>query len=202
MFWFCQCSIVYISNSVSVSRTNTCVSLFYFDSRKKYWSFCDVQRFCCTATVCVSSIVLRDIYRMNPVQILGPIAISSLICTYFILELYYAMGVMTIDDYILAYISFYIDLAYPINCLHHLCEISENVDDFTEYFNPDPFTSRGWNTIAKISVIKQVMLLIYHDGILGSQELIECAVFIYKRPRIEISHNDTINIQKSIIGKQ
>lgn len=80
---------------------------------------------------------------MNPVQILGPIAISSLLCTYFILELYYAMGVMTIDDYILAYISLYIDLAYPINCLHHLCEISENVDDFTEYFNPDPLRSHG-----------------------------------------------------------
>lgn len=172
-YWWLPCHVlvlpvlycIHFKLGFDFEDQHLCKFVFIFDSRKKYWSFCDVQRFCCTATVCVSSIILRDIYRMNPVQILGPIAISSLICTYFILELYYAMGVMTIDDYILAYISFYIDLAYPINCLHHLCEISENVDDFTEYFNPDPFTSRGWNTIAKISVIKQVMLLIYHDGI-------------------------------------
>lgn len=75
---------------------------------------------------------------MDPVQILGPIAISSIVCTYFILDLYYAMGVMTIDDYILAFVSFHVDLAYPLNCLHHICEISDNVDDFPEYFNPNP----------------------------------------------------------------
>lgn len=82
-------------------------------------------------------------YALNPVQILGPVAISSLISMYFVLEMYYAMGFMTVDDCILAYISFHIDLAYPINCLHHVCEISDNVDDFTEYFNPDPHRSHG-----------------------------------------------------------
>lgn len=68
---------------------------------------------------------------------MGPIAISSIICSYFILELYYAMDAMTVDDYVLANISFHMDLAYPINCLHHLCELSDHVDNFPEYFNPD-----------------------------------------------------------------
>ncbi|KAG2236438.1 hypothetical protein INT48_003228 [Thamnidium elegans] len=116
--------------------TMTCfgtVSIVLFTLQKKY-------RFRGPMPI---SIGLRDVYQLNPVQILGPVAISSLISTYFVLELYYAMGFMTVDDYILAYISFHIDLAYPINCLHHVCEISENVDDFTEYFNPDPHGNHG-----------------------------------------------------------
>jgi hypothetical protein len=47
------------------------------------------------------------------------------------------MDAMTVDDYVLANISFHIDLAYPINCLHHLCELSDHVDNIPEYFNPD-----------------------------------------------------------------
>lgn len=47
------------------------------------------------------------------------------------------MDAMTVDDYVLANISFHMDLAYPINCLHHLCELSDHVDNFPEYFNPD-----------------------------------------------------------------
>ncbi|GAA5797482.1 hypothetical protein HPULCUR_002869 [Helicostylum pulchrum] len=116
--------------------TMTCfgtVSIVLFTFQKKY-------RFRGPMPI---SMGLRDVYKLNPVQILGPVAISSLISMYFVLEMYYAMGFMTVDDYILAYISFHIDLAYPINCLHHVCEISENVDDFTEYFNPDPHGSHG-----------------------------------------------------------
>ncbi|KAI9269551.1 hypothetical protein EDC94DRAFT_513360 [Helicostylum pulchrum] len=126
--------------------TMTCfgtVSIVLFTFQKKYRFRGPMPIFCCVATICISSMGLRDVYKLNPVQILGPVAISSLISMYFVLEMYYAMGFMTVDDYILAYISFHIDLAYPINCLHHVCEISENVDDFTEYFNPDPHGSHG-----------------------------------------------------------
>lgn len=61
---------------------------------------------------------------------------------------------MTVDDYILAYVSFHVDLAYPINCLHHLCEISDNVDDFPEYFNPhQPFPVSQWRNDCQDMVI-------------------------------------------------
>ncbi|KAG1091456.1 hypothetical protein G6F42_019425 [Rhizopus arrhizus] len=85
----------------------------------------------------MSSVGLRIVYQLNPVQILGPIAVSSIICSYLILELYYAMDTMTIDDYVLANMSFHMDLVYPINGLHHLCELSDDVDNFPEYFNPN-----------------------------------------------------------------
>ncbi|KAL7311785.1 Transmembrane BAX inhibitor motif-containing protein 4 [Mucor circinelloides] len=93
--------------------------------------------FCSIASVCMSSVGLRIVYQLNPVQILGPIAVSSIICSYLILELYYAMDTMTVDDYVLANMSFHMDLVYPINGLHHLCELSDDVDNFPEYFNPD-----------------------------------------------------------------
>ncbi|KAI8374018.1 hypothetical protein EDC96DRAFT_498270 [Choanephora cucurbitarum] len=92
---------------------------------------------CSSAIICITSLGLRSIYQLDPVEILGPIAISSLICVYVDLEIYYAMYTMTEDEYILANLSFYIDLVYPINALHHACELSDDMDDFPEYFNPD-----------------------------------------------------------------
>ncbi|EPB88761.1 hypothetical protein HMPREF1544_04401 [Mucor circinelloides 1006PhL] len=65
----------------------------------------------------MSSVGLRIVYQLNPVQILGPIAVSN--------------------DYVLANMSFHMDLVYPINGLHHLCELSDDVDNFPEYFNPN-----------------------------------------------------------------
>ncbi|OBZ91711.1 BI1-like protein [Choanephora cucurbitarum] len=92
---------------------------------------------CSSAIICITSLGLRSIYQLDPVEILGPIAISSLICVYVDLEIYYAMYTMTEDEYILANLSFYIDLVYPINALHHACELSDDMDDFPEFFNPD-----------------------------------------------------------------
>ncbi|KAI8346746.1 hypothetical protein BD560DRAFT_411195 [Blakeslea trispora] len=89
------------------------------------------------ATICITSLGLRRIYQLDPVEILVPMAMSSLICVYVVLEIYYAMLTMTEEEYILANLSFYIDLAYPINALHHICELSDDMDDFPEYFNPD-----------------------------------------------------------------
>lgn len=92
---------------------------------------------CSIAAVCISSVGLRKVYELDPMQILGPITVASIICSYFILELYYAMEAMTVDDYILANLSFHMDLAYPINSIHHFCELFDSVDNFPEYFNPD-----------------------------------------------------------------
>lgn len=93
----------------------------------------------------MSSIGLRVGYQLDPMEILGPIGIASVISIYLILELYYAMDAMTVDDYILANLSFHKDLVYPMNCIHHLCELSDHVDDIPEYFNPDasPVLARG-----------------------------------------------------------
>lgn len=94
------------------------------------------KSFCSIAAVCVSSVGLRRIYELDPMQILGPIAVSSIICSYIILELYYAMEDMTVEDYVLANLSFHMDLAYPMNSIHHFCELFDHVDNFPEYFNP------------------------------------------------------------------
>lgn len=94
-------------------------------------------RVCNVAVICISSIGLRAIYHLDPVEILIPIAISSCICTYLNLELYYAMKSMTLEDHILANVSFHVDIIYPINCIHHLCELSDTFDHIPEYFHPD-----------------------------------------------------------------
>jgi hypothetical protein len=88
------------------------------------------------AAVCFSSLLLRGTFEFNPLQILGPIALSSVICIYITLELYYLMELITLDDYVLANLSLHIDIAYPINCLHHLCELSDTTDSFPELFDP------------------------------------------------------------------
>ncbi|RCI04440.1 hypothetical protein CU098_011826 [Rhizopus stolonifer] len=104
----------------------TCQSKFHFQGPKPI-----------IATVCVISVGLRRMYQLDPVQILGPVTFSSLVSVYLILELYYAMKTMTGSDYILANLSLYTDLAYPIHGLHHVCELWDDIDNFPEYFNPD-----------------------------------------------------------------
>lgn len=64
--------------------------------------------------------------------------LAYIVCCYFILELYYIMGTVTVDDYILANISFYIDLLYPMRCLHNICELTDNVDVFPDILHPGP----------------------------------------------------------------
>lgn len=54
--------------------------------------------------------------------------ISGVICTYVALEMYYMAEEMTEEDCILTNISFYIDFAYPMRCLHHICELTEGVN--------------------------------------------------------------------------
>ncbi|KAG1141026.1 hypothetical protein G6F37_006480 [Rhizopus arrhizus] len=88
------------------------------------------------AVICISSVGLRKAYNLDPVQILGPIALSCMICSYLNLELYYAMKNMTVEDYILANMSFHIDIIYPIHFIHHISELFDSLDHIPEYFHP------------------------------------------------------------------
>ncbi|KAI7859303.1 hypothetical protein BDC45DRAFT_260661 [Circinella umbellata] len=88
--------------------------------------------------ICISSPWLRRVYDMDPISILIPISLSLLLCGYLIMEMYYIMGIVTMDDYILANISAYIDLFYPMRCLHNLCELTDHVDTLPEIMHPGP----------------------------------------------------------------
>lgn len=86
--------------------------------------------------VCLSSLWLRNIYDMDPLEILFPITAASFICIYIILELYYIMRIMTKDDYLLANIYLFVDLVYPIRFIHHFCELTDNMDVFPDILYP------------------------------------------------------------------
>ncbi|KAJ2959056.1 hypothetical protein NQZ79_g5426 [Umbelopsis isabellina] len=60
-------------------------------------------------------------------EIFIPMVISGTICTYVVLEMYYMAQEVTEEDCILTNISFYVDCAYPMRCLHHMCELTEGV---------------------------------------------------------------------------
>lgn len=91
---------------------------------------------CSLGAICLSSLGLRYAYNMDPLEILFPITMSSMICTYIILELYFIMKNMTKDDYILANIYFFIDLFYPIRFIHHFCELTDNMNLFPDILYP------------------------------------------------------------------
>ncbi|KAI8092914.1 uncharacterized protein BX664DRAFT_328491 [Halteromyces radiatus] len=80
------------------------------------------------AAICLSSTWLRMIFKVDPLEILLPIGLSGMICTYVLLDLYYIMGNYSADDVILANACLYIDVMYPMRCLHNLCELSDNLN--------------------------------------------------------------------------
>ncbi|KAG0185858.1 hypothetical protein DFQ28_008650 [Apophysomyces sp. BC1034] len=86
------------------------------------------NRLCSIVAICLSSPWLRYVFDMDPIQILWPMFLSCLVCIYLILDLYYVMGAVVPEDYILANVCFYVDLAYPVRCLHHCCELSDGLD--------------------------------------------------------------------------
>ncbi|KAI8059404.1 uncharacterized protein B0P05DRAFT_558497 [Gilbertella persicaria] len=91
---------------------------------------------CSLGAVCLSSLWLRYIYDMDPIEILLPITVASLICIYIMLELYYIMYNVTLDDYMLANIYLFIDLLYPIRFIHHFCELTDNLNMFPDILYP------------------------------------------------------------------
>ncbi|KAI8073585.1 hypothetical protein BDF21DRAFT_400950 [Thamnidium elegans] len=86
--------------------------------------------------ICLSSTWLRYVYDMDPLEILYPITISSVICSYVILEIYYIMKNVTSDDYLLANVYFFVDLVYPMRFIHHFCELTDNMNMFPEILYP------------------------------------------------------------------
>ncbi|ORY92995.1 hypothetical protein BCR43DRAFT_444491 [Syncephalastrum racemosum] len=88
--------------------------------------------------ICLSSPWLRRVFDKDPLEILWPMVQAIIVCSYFVLELYYTMGSVTVDDYILANICFYIDLLYPMRCLHNLCELTDDVEVFPDILRPGP----------------------------------------------------------------
>ncbi|KAI9313157.1 hypothetical protein BX666DRAFT_1864763, partial [Dichotomocladium elegans] len=88
-------------------------------------------------SICMSSPWFRRAFDMDPVAILLPMALAFLTCCYIILELYYIMGNVTVDDVILANVCFYIDLLYPLRFLHNVCELTDNLAMFPDILGPD-----------------------------------------------------------------
>ncbi|KAL0094286.1 hypothetical protein F4703DRAFT_1787989 [Phycomyces blakesleeanus] len=93
---------------------------------------------CTVGSICLSSPWFRHEYQLDPIQILWPISLASIFCIYLVFDLYYAMNGLMPNDYILANLCFYIDVAYPIRCLHHLCELSDTFELFPEILTPRP----------------------------------------------------------------
>jgi hypothetical protein len=73
---------------------------------------------------------------MDPLEILFPMTIACFICVYIVLELYYIMKNVISDDYLLANVYFFIDLVYPIRFIHHVCELTDNMDVFPDILYP------------------------------------------------------------------
>ncbi|RUS32562.1 hypothetical protein BC938DRAFT_475073 [Jimgerdemannia flammicorona] len=62
---------------------------------------------------------------VNPV--IGAGFLSALVSTYIIVEIYYLMRKLTQNDFIFAIAYLYVDLGYPVRCLHHICEVTERI---------------------------------------------------------------------------
>ncbi|KAI8584107.1 hypothetical protein K450DRAFT_218180 [Umbelopsis ramanniana AG] len=94
------------------------------------WLFSGVAPIVCIyATIFFAAPLFVTLFSLNSTsEILIPMFISSVICTYVVLEMYYMRQEMTEEDCILTNISFYIDFAYPMRCLHHVCELTEGVN--------------------------------------------------------------------------
>ncbi|KAI7893144.1 uncharacterized protein EV154DRAFT_417416 [Mucor mucedo] len=111
-----------------------CSLLYTFQN--KYYFRGTLPFVCSLGAVCLSSPWLRYVYDMDPLEILFPITVASIVCIYIILELYYIMKVVTSDDYLLANIYFYVDLVYPMRFIHHFCELTDNMNIFPEILYP------------------------------------------------------------------
>jgi hypothetical protein len=86
--------------------------------------------------ICLTSPWLRYFYELDPIAILYPIGLSTLISTFILLELYHTMETVTADDYILANVNFFIDAVYPIRFIHHVCELTDNMNFFPDILSP------------------------------------------------------------------
>ncbi|KAI8366310.1 hypothetical protein EDC96DRAFT_553204 [Choanephora cucurbitarum] len=112
----------------------TCCILYTLQKR---YPFSGAFPFVCSlGAICLTSLWLRYIYDMDPIEILLPITAASLICIYIILELYYMMHNVTLEDYMLANLNLFIDIIYPIRFIHHFCELTDHLNMFPDVLYP------------------------------------------------------------------
>ncbi|KAI9323893.1 hypothetical protein BX666DRAFT_1891455 [Dichotomocladium elegans] len=81
---------------------------------------------------------VRCMFDVDTISIMWAMVTSFVICGYTILELYFIMGYLTLDDYILANMCFYVDLLYPMRCLHNICELTDHIEIFPKILDPGP----------------------------------------------------------------
>ncbi|KAI9281117.1 hypothetical protein BY458DRAFT_531605 [Sporodiniella umbellata] len=111
-----------------------CLSLY---TLQRKFSFSGSLPFVCSVgAICLSSLWLRLFYEMDPLEIIFPIIVSSFVCIYIILELYFIMNNVIAEDYILANIYLFVDFAYPIRFIHHFCELTDNMNTFPDILYP------------------------------------------------------------------
>ncbi|KAJ8658765.1 hypothetical protein O0I10_005491 [Lichtheimia ornata] len=91
-----------------------------------------------TITIYMSLPWLRSIFDMDTWMLLWPMLLAATICIYCILELYYIMGNVTIEDVTLANVALFIDAIYPMRCLHNICELTDRVQIFPDVLDPGP----------------------------------------------------------------
>ncbi|KAL0074403.1 hypothetical protein J3Q64DRAFT_1777957 [Phycomyces blakesleeanus] len=90
----------------------------------------------CWVIIYTSSLWLHQLLELDFGEIVWPLLISCVLCTYLILDLYYLVGYLTPKDYILANMCLYIDLMVPFRCVHNLCELTDHITLFSDIFNP------------------------------------------------------------------
>lgn len=120
---------------MTMSVFGLCCLLLY--TLQKKFSFSGSLPFVCSVgAICLSSLWLRLVYDMDPLEIVFPITASSLVCIYIIVELYFIMNNMIAEDYILANIYLFVDFAYPIRFIHHFCELTDSMNTFPDILYP------------------------------------------------------------------
>ncbi|KAG2182096.1 hypothetical protein INT43_007023 [Umbelopsis isabellina] len=93
------------------------------------WKFSGMAPIICSySAIFFGSPIFVQLFSLDSSwEIFIPMVISGTICTYVVLEMYYMAQEVTEEDCILTNISFYVDCAYPMRCLHHMCELTEGV---------------------------------------------------------------------------
>ncbi|ORX49525.1 hypothetical protein DM01DRAFT_1347846 [Hesseltinella vesiculosa] len=92
------------------------------------------------ALICLTSLWLRMLFEQDPLEILIPLSIAGVVCTYVLLDLYYIMGNSSVDEVILANVCLFVDVLYPMRCLHNICELSDNLNLLDVLYPGEPST--------------------------------------------------------------
>lgn len=129
--------LIYVEGILVMTMSMSGLSSLLLYTLQKKFAFSGALPFVFSlGAICLSSLLLRWIYEMDPLEIVFPIAASGLVCAYIILELYFIMNSLLLEDYILANVYLFVDLAYPIRFIHHFCELTDNMNTFPDILYP------------------------------------------------------------------